>query len=51
MRHKLDPVVILIGMLVIGIFVTGATSATDQNDANAADVPALQRGVIFNNKE
>ncbi|MEY3016998.1 MAG: hypothetical protein RL336_133 [Pseudomonadota bacterium] len=51
MRNRLDPVVILVGLLALGIFVTAATSATDQNDANAVDVPALQRGVTFKSNE
>lgn len=48
MRKKLDPVIIIVTVLALGIFATAATKATSERDIQTEDVPALQRGVYLN---
>lgn len=47
MRKKLDPVMIIVAVLALGIFATAATGAMNES-GKETDVPELHRGVYLN---
>ncbi|HSG61056.1 MAG TPA: hypothetical protein VLA24_06425 [Pseudomonadales bacterium] len=50
MRKKVDPVIVIVAVLALGIFATAATRAMNNAEEQNVVVPELHRGVYLNNQ-
>lgn len=51
MRKKLDPVLVILSALALGIVVTAAASVSNEKAIDSEKVAPLQRGVYLSNNE